>query len=64
MLTAACITAPPFLQAKELKEETGIEVNGDELVELTGRNAVIKMSPGISDEGIKLYLFRKVAAPG
>jgi len=46
--------------AKELKEETGIEVNGDELVELTGRNAVIKMSPGISDEGIKLYLFRKV----
>ena len=45
--------------ANELKEETGIEVDGDDLIELTGHDQTIKMSPGISDEGIKLYLHRK-----
>ena len=46
--------------ATKVKEKTGIEIKGGGLVELTGHDAPIGMSCGISDEAIKLFLYRKV----
>ena len=45
--------------AKEVKEETGIEIQDGELMDLTGHDAAISMSCGISDECMKFYLYQK-----
>ena len=45
--------------AKELKEETGIVVSQENLIELTEGTQRIFLSPGGLDEGMKFYLYRR-----
>lgn len=52
-----------FVALKELKEETGIDITKGELINLTNliykSEKEIKVSPGGSDESIKLFLVEK-----